>query len=165
MDFLTQWLKKGRFPAKANKITEFTDNEIMAGILKASRSDKAKGHSPARRIANREHFKLLYERNPEDIKMNRDATKIIYEKATEKFGNDNVRLDIIPAKRKGYDFPVLTNDDRIISSTKVSETLSRIPPAGVGYIFIEPKQIKEAIKWLENNRKTILSIPEEENES
>lgn len=164
MDFLKQWLKNGRFPAKANKLTEVTDNEVMTGILKASRSAKIKGHSYARRIADRRHFKLLYERNPEDIKKNPTATEAIFEKAVEKFGHENVRLDIIPAKRKGYDFPVLTNDDRIVSSTMVSETLSRIPPADVGYVFIEPGQLDNARKWLDGSRESIISTPGEENE-
>jgi hypothetical protein len=164
MDFLKHWLKNGRFPAKANKILKFTDDEIMTAIMKASRSEKKRGYCPAGRIANRKHFKLLYERNPEDIKQNPNATQAIYEKAVEKFGNENVRLDIIPAKRKGYDFPVLTNDGRIVSSTMVSETLSRIPPAYVGYVFIEPEQLENAKKWLYNNRQSIISTPEEENE-
>jgi len=108
---------------------------------------------------------LLYERSPEDIKKwNPDPTRTIYEKAVEEFGHDNVRLDIIPAKRKGYDFPVLTHDDRIVSSMKRSETLNRIPPAVVGYVFIEPKILKEAKSWLDDNRESILSVKGEENE-
>ncbi len=165
MDFLKSWLKGGQFSANANKIMEITDNEVMAGILKASRNDKAKGHSPARRIVLREHFKLLYERNPEDIKRNPDATKTIYERVVEEFGHDNVRMKIIPAKRKGYDFPVLTHDDRIVSSMKISETLNQIPPAVVGYVFIEPNLLEEVKRWLEDNRESIISVKGEENES
>jgi HD superfamily phosphohydrolase len=163
MDFLKQWLRNGRFPGKAEKVAAFTDNEVMTGILKASRKQNAKGHSSALRIADRKHFKLLYERNPDDIKQNPDVTRVIYEKAIEKFGAENVRLDILPAKRKRYDFPVLSHDDRIVSSTKVSEALSRIPPADVGYVFIEPGQIGNAKKWLEDNRTLIISNSGEEN--
>jgi uncharacterized protein len=165
MDFLKQWLRNGRFPGKADKVAAFTDNEVMTGILKASRNQNAKGHSSALRIADRKHFKLLYERNPDDIKQNPDVTRVIYEKAIEKFGAENVRIDILPAKRKGYDFPVLSHDDRIVSSTKVSEALSRIPPADVGYVFIEPGQIDNAKKWLEDNRTLIISNSREENEA
>ncbi|MDM8556727.1 HD domain-containing protein [Desulfococcaceae bacterium HSG7] len=162
MDFLKQWLKGGQFPNQANKIMEYTDNEVMAGVLVAARKNKEKGHDPARRIIHRTHFRLLYERNPEDIKKNPAATEAIYEKTVEQFGHENVRMDIIPAKRKGYNFPVLTHDDRIVSSTKISETLNQIPPAVVGYVFIEPKLLKKATKWLEDNRDSIISAKEEE---
>ena len=165
MDFLKQWLKGGQFPNQANRIMEYTDNEVMAGVLDAARKNKEKGHDPARRIIHRMHFKLLYERNPEDIKKNPAATETIYENAVEQFGYENVRKDIRLAKRKGYDFPVLTHDGRIISSTKISETLNQIPPAVVGYVFIKPKLLKKATKWLEDNRDSIISVKEEENES
>ncbi len=164
MDFLKQWLEGGQFPEQANKIMEYTDNEIMAAILRAARQKESKGHAPARRITHRAHFKLLYERNPEDIKNNPAATETIHAKTVEEFGAENVRKDIKPAKRKGYDFPVLTHDDRIISSTKISETLNQTPPAVVGYIFIKPELLKKAQKWLNDNRESIISIKKEENE-
>ncbi|MBI5093535.1 MAG: HD domain-containing protein [Candidatus Hydrogenedentes bacterium] len=159
LDFLSQWLKGGQFSTKVDKHLEMTDNEVMAAILSAARKPAAAGHDSARRITLREHFRLLYERNPNDVKVNPEAVEAIHAAAQNEFGEQNVRCDVIPAKTKGYQFPVVTHDRRIVSSLDISDTLNKIPPATVGYVFIDPVVREKAHQWLESNRNTIIKEP------
>ena len=48
----------------------------MAHLFEASRDKNNLGHDAAVRIINRDHFKLLYQRNPLDIDKNPDAAAI-----------------------------------------------------------------------------------------
>ncbi len=155
-DFLAAWLKDGKFTTDPLKHLELTDNEVMAAILETARKPEMPGHDHARRIAERDHFKLLYSRNPQDIATNPDATRKVYEAACREFGEDEVRCDIIPARSKGYDFPVLTHDDRIESSISLSDSLERVPPASAEYVFVEAKLREKAKTWLEQNRENVI---------
>ena len=47
-----------------------TDNEVAVALRQAADSQANAGHFHACRILGREHFKRLYEWNPEDIKTN-----------------------------------------------------------------------------------------------
>ena len=80
-DFLLQWLPGGKYPSTVSEHYLLTDNEITAAILKASRDPASPGHDPARRIANREHYKLFYSRHPDDLKINSDPGQTVYEAA------------------------------------------------------------------------------------
>ena len=77
----------------------------------------ASGHEHAVRILKRQHFKVLYSRNPEDIEKNLDSVSAIYEATCGKFGEDNVRYDKYTQKGSAPGFPVLKQDNRVVSST------------------------------------------------
>ena len=68
MDFLKEWLGKGTFSTDLSPHLRMTDNEVTAALLKAASDNRESGHLHARRIIMREHFKLIYERNPADTK-------------------------------------------------------------------------------------------------
>ena len=156
MDFLSAWLPGGVFDTEMSIHLCMTDNHVMAAILDAANNPDVLGHDPARRITTRDHFRLLYERNPQDIQSNPNAVQLIYAEACNEFGESNVRHDIIPAVAKGYDFPVLAYDERIVSSLEESDTLKKIPPASVGYVFIEPSIREKARQWLTEKRESII---------
>ena len=78
MDFLKEWLDDGKFSIDSSTHLKMTDNEITAALWKAAFKEDEIGHSHARRIVRREHFKRLYERNPEDVKVNPESGKAIY---------------------------------------------------------------------------------------
>lgn len=115
-DFLKEWLSSEYFHTALKDHLELTDNEILTELFRAARDESLKGHDPARRIVDREHFKLLYQRNPKDIEKNPDAAKAIFKAASEKFGEENMRIDRYKQSSKGHEFPVLTGDERIVSS-------------------------------------------------
>jgi hypothetical protein len=108
----------------------------------------------------REHFKCIYQRNPQDIATNPDAAKSIYDAACQKFGIDRVRMDSYRQKGSSPDFPVYARDGRVISSHTISDTLSRLPVVAADYIFIESNMRFEAESWLKERRNDIIRIAE-----
>ncbi len=161
-DFLKKWFPGGYLPIEIEKHLQMTDNEISVELFKAARDEKHSGHDPARRIINREHFRLLYQRNPNDITKNPEAGKLIFDAACKKFGEANVRYDTYKQKGSGLNFPVLSIDGRIASSLAMSEVLKTVPIVAVDYVFINPDYRKEAEKWLKEKREAIISKKEVE---
>jgi HD superfamily phosphohydrolase len=161
-DFLKKWIFDGYLPVTLDKHLKLTDNEVTAELQNAARDENHPGHDPARRIINREHFKLLYHRNPDDIRKNSDAAEAIYGAACSKFGAENVRYDSYEQKKSVLDFPILDNDGRIVSSQAKSVTLKNVPIVAVDYIFVSPKYRKNAEDWLKQNRENILTKKEVE---
>src|SRR5436853_514966 len=64
MEFLREWLPDGAFPTAVDQHLRLTDNEVTAALLEAAFDPSKVGHTHACRIILREHFKVLYERNP-----------------------------------------------------------------------------------------------------
>ena len=159
-DFLKEWLDGGKFSTDIESHLEITDNEVMSAILKAARDEKAPGHEPAKRIVCREHFRCLYQRNPDDIDVNPAAGDQIFEATKAKFGDPSVRRDYYQ-KGQATDFPVKAKDGRIISATSLSETLRSQLLATVDLVFIDPQYIRQAEAWLNDNRQTIITPPKE----
>jgi HD superfamily phosphohydrolase len=162
-DFLLQTLPAGKYPSTVNEHLETTDNEVTASILKASRDPAAAGHDPARRIAKREHFKLFYSRHPDDLKLNPEPGKAVFEAAKAEFGEENIRWDYQGAKGRAPDFPVMPKEGPIASSMTMSEPLNHLPAASFDYVFVNPSLRGKARAWLDANRSDILK-PKEDNE-
>ena len=162
-DFLLRTLTGGKYASIVNEHLEMTDNEVTASILKASRDPASPGHEPARRIANREHFKLFYSRHPDDMKINLEPGKAVHEAAKAEFGEDNVRWDYQPAKGSAPDFPVMPKEGPIASSMAMSEPLNHLPAASFDYVFVNPTLRGKAREWLDAHRKDILE-PKEDDE-
>ncbi|OPX87102.1 MAG: hypothetical protein A4E53_02632 [Pelotomaculum sp. PtaB.Bin104] len=157
-DFLVEWLPEGKFPVDIERLLALTDNEVLAGILAAARIVDSKGHNPAHRIIKREHYRKLYEKNPEDIRINPEAGRLIFGALQFTYGNDAVRRDSYTAKNSVVEFPVLRSDGRIYSSYELSETIQRLPIASFDYIFIRPDLISVAAEWLKKNRNEIIKV-------
>ncbi len=47
-----------------------TDDEVNAAMRVAAMDKSKRGHDAARCIMTHRHYKVLYERNPQDIKLN-----------------------------------------------------------------------------------------------
>jgi len=131
------------------------DDKWMAA-LEAARNSSKRGHKTAKRITDRRHFRILYERNPDDIKMNPEAGQAVYEASLEKFGEENTRHDKYTQKGGAHNFPVLIRDGRIVSSMEMSEALNNLPLIAVDYVFIAPENKKDAEAWLKRNRERII---------
>lgn len=161
-DFLIQWLSGEKFSTAIEDHLRMTDNEVMSALLKAAGDADSRGHDPARRIINREHFRVLYERNPDDLKRNPEAVKLIFEGAVAKFGKENVRRDSYTQRSGIFDFPVQLKNGPAVSSLSISEPLRAIPVVAVDRIYIIPEKKSEATKWLEANREKLLERREKE---
>ena len=151
-DFLRNWLQGGKFTTDPQKFLEFSDIEVLAAIREEARN----GSDLARRIANRQHFKVAYQRNPGDQELNIEASEYVSRALASKFGDDNVKLDSYEPSGSVIDFPVLQPDLRIVSSTGVSDLLRRIPTATIGFVFVEPSIRPKAQEFVREHRKSIL---------
>jgi uncharacterized protein len=134
----------------------------MAAVLDASRHGSRPGHDPARRIVQRDHFRMLYQRNPNDIAVNPDSAKAIQDAASCQFGTTNVHYDPYREKNRPIDFPVLMRDDRVVSCFDLSATLKKVPIVAVDYVFIAPHLRVKAEEWLRSERDSIIA-PKPEN--
>jgi len=163
-EFLKSWLPEGSFPISIEKHLGITDNEVTAGFLAASRNVSLAGHIPARRLVQRDHLRLLYQRNPDDVKRNPDAATIIYEAACKEFGADFVQIDVYRQKSsESPRFPVLKGDGRIIWSDEESEILSnKLPILVIESVYIAREKLSAAQKWLAKKRETLLNVSMEE---
>lgn len=162
-DFLKDWLSSGMFSTGIKEFLSIMDNEVTAAILKAASDNDAKGYCHARRIVRREHFKRLYERNPNDVKSNPEAGQAIFNALCQQFGDDLFRHDRYSQKGGAPDFPVRMRDGRTVSSLAVSEVLNNVPVLSVDYVFAERGIFKKAEKWLMENREKVIEPEKEAN--
>jgi HD superfamily phosphohydrolase len=165
MDFLREWLPDGRFPTAIEEHLRLTDNQVTAAVLDAAHSPSENGHVHAKRIVNRNHFRLIYKRNPEDIQLNPEACEAIFRAACEELDEDSVRYDHWRDRDSTVDFPVLTKDGRIASSLSMSETLTHLPPIAVELVFVDSAVHEQAEAWLKERRREIINPTPEEDEN
>jgi len=162
IDFLKEWLNGGVFPTELHDFLRLTDNEVTSALLEAASDESKAGYLHARRIVHREHFKLVYERNPDDMKINPEAGEAVFKALQRQFGADKFRHDWYHQKGGAPDFPVRMRDGRIVSSLAVSETLNTIPMVSVDCVFAERSVSDQAAKWLCENRQKIIELKKEE---
>ncbi|HCF71626.1 MAG TPA: phosphohydrolase [Syntrophomonas sp.] len=157
-DFLLEWLPDGKFPTNIYQLQNISDNDVQVAIWQAAEHKENKLHQLACRLVKREHYRRLYERNPEDLSINPHIGQVVFNQAKEAYGKDNVKRDYYFQEDSILDFPVLCNNGRILSSFLLSETLQRLPVASFDYIFIRPDLLKEGQKWREKNMPKMLSM-------
>ncbi len=158
-DFLLEWIQGGKLPTTTEEHLSITDNEVISALRAASADPTIPGHKHAEMIINRKHFKVLYELNPNDFKINSDAAVLIAEATEKKFGRDKTRFDSYTEKRELMDFPVLLRDGSVVSSLSLSQALGKLPIVTIDYVFIDPDpDIRDhAEKWLKKNKTDIIT--------
>lgn len=160
-DFLKHWLPGGSFPIDLTSHLQVTDNEVASALLAASRDPQSPGHAAACRFTDRTHFRVLYLRHPDDVRVNPEAGEAVFEAAAAQFGVDRVRHDRYRQSGGAPDFPVLTKDGRIASSLAMSQTLNRLEAVSVDFVFVDPAILHDAQQWIEQNRQAIIRPKEE----
>jgi len=163
-DFLIAWLGEKGVPVDREDFLRFTDNEVLAEISKANADQAHPGHDSARRIVNRSHFRVLYERNPGDADKNPEAGEAVFKAACNKFGADYFRHDRYRQGGSDAGFPVKTRYGRIVSSLIVSDVLKKVPLVNVDYVFVAPEIRDQAEGWLGKNRSQIIVQMEEDDQ-
>ena len=151
-DFLREWLPQSVFPTDTQEFLELSDIEVLAAI----RQQANRGSEPAMRIARREHFKVVYSRNPVDLLLNPEAGRAVSLALSERYEPDKVKLDNYVPSSSSFDFPVLQSDGRIGSSLDVSDLLRRIPIAAIDFVFVDPVIRGEAQEFIRDSRRAIL---------
>ncbi len=91
-EFLKAWLPNGKFNTELSKHLQMTDNDVNVALMAAAYDEKAAGHRHARAIYCRDHFRHVYERNPQDIRKNPRATAAVARFLVDNYGQDNVHI-------------------------------------------------------------------------
>lgn len=162
-DYLSAWLEGGEFPIELERHLVLTDNEVTSAMLAAAHDVDAKGHDHAKRIVDRNHYRVLYERNPADVKRNLESGQTVFHRACERFDSQLVRHDRYPQKGTAPDFPVQMRDGTVVSSLSRSIVLQNIPVISVDYVFVDESILSEAKDWLREEHDNII-LPEVESE-
>lgn len=155
-DFLGTWLEGGQFSIDPEKHLQMTDNEVMAGLLAASRDKNLPGHDPAECIIQRKHFRRVYEVTPSDKRVALNSLQLVYQALVDKYGAENVKKKHRNPPSEGRHFPVLTSAGHCESSTSLSETFQKMPVVAANNVYIRPQLRDEAKSWLANEKQRIL---------
>ena len=151
-DFLIAWLPEGRFSTDVATHLAMSDAEVMSAIRTAARDAGAPGHDPARRIVERDHFRVVYQRLPVDGSFELQA---LYEAAVKKYGAQNIRYGGSP-KRGDADFPVRNRDGSVVPVVSLSLVLAELPVSRNEYVFANPEIREEVELWLSEQRESII---------
>jgi uncharacterized protein len=162
-EFLKLWLSErgGQFPTDPEEHLQFTDNEVMAAITAAAANSDDLAHEPAWRIVNREHFRVFYERAPEDVALYPEAATAIYEAAKAEFGTENVRYADSRKAAGTADFPVRDRDGKSVSSLALSQALQQLPEPLNEYVYVVRDRREDARKWVRENRQAVIKAAAE----
>ena len=156
VDFLRRWLPEGKIPLDVAEFMQYTDTVVTAGMMEAAGDSGSPAHAWARRIAERRHFKVVYTRNPDDLKYCQNPGRALADALAGKVGLENVKVADYVEPGAVVSFPVLDRNGRVVDSQDLSETLGTIPLASLGYVFVEPTLRAEASDWIDKNRVRVL---------
>lgn len=146
VDFLAEWLEDSQFSIDTDKHLSITDNEVAVAISCAARDKTKPGHSWAKRLASRDHFRVLYSRLPQDVERDPDVASTIGQAAKDQFG-DKIRYAKGFDKGGEVDFPVLMDDGNTASSKAVSEVLRHIPVITEEHVYVDQSILRDAERW------------------
>jgi len=166
-EFLKKYLhtKRGRpeFPTDTKEFLQYNDSLVLAQIYISANDPNSPEHEYSKRIIQRRHFKLIYERNARDIEINPNAVEMLFNVLKEKFGKDNVIKDEYEEKGGIVDFLIIDRNNQITHAFSESEVLPKIPKVITGFIFVNPELKEQVENWLKKNKKELLKR-EAENE-
>jgi HD superfamily phosphohydrolase len=157
-DFLREWLDGGRFPADWSELIGFTDHEVIAAIRRsaADPSDRPL-HELASRLISRQHFRTVFEL----LNSHKRSRPTIFEElldfSRKTFGDDEVRWDQRSPFPESNEFPVLIDDETVVSSSLVSQVIKPLPPIEFGLIFVHPDKKDQAKRTIDAELKRLLS--------
>lgn len=160
VSFLKAILTNGMFSLNLDEHLQTTDNEVTSNLLEASRTPSHPGYVPARLIVERDHFRLVYQRDPADVAKTTDAGQQIADGLAGQFSDTCVHYSRYRERNRSFDFPVLTPAG-VRSSWALSDILQHLPVAAFDYVFVVREKKQEAVNWLRSNRDRLLTPPTE----
>jgi len=156
-DFLKQWLSGGKFSIDPADHLQLTDNEVNAAISAAARDPSVAGHSAAKCIIGRGHFRRLYQDNFRDRSKNLKAFDLLRDALVARYSADKIKFKRISQKSEGKQFPVLMSSGDCENSINLSPTLASIPVVSSALIFVHPEVREDAISWISTEKERILT--------
>lgn len=166
-DFLKAWLEPsgGFLPHQPAEHLNLTDNEVLSAIHAAANGGDEPLRTLARRIVVRgERFAQVYEPTPAELARNPDAGKQVAAALAARYGPEAVRYDRYDKPTSPFDFPVMRRDREVVSSTGVSDVLTRVPVARFDYTFLDRRHKSDSAAWLTANRHRLIEPVEIEDE-
>jgi HD superfamily phosphohydrolase len=160
--FIRSALPGGMFSLDLEQHLRMTDNELTCELLEAARSPGHKGYIPARLIVEREHYQLVYERNPADVSRNPEAGQVIAKALAGQLYETFVHYTSYRERGRVFDFPVMTGTG-VCSSSVLSDILQRLPVIAFDFVFVAREKRTEAERWLKENRDRVLTPETESN--
>lgn len=164
-DFLKLWLPDGVFPIDVEGHLQRDDIDVLLGIKQAAADRTHPAHDPARRIVERDHFKVAYEKRAapkgeaSDGENDGDTSadvQALVAAAKEQFGEGRVAYGAPPSKKKPPDFAVRGSDGRSVSASGLSDVFRRMPESPDEYVLADG-EIRDAVRrWLDDNRQGII---------
>lgn len=154
-DFLGEWLEGGLYPVEPDQLLSMHDARVAVAIEEAAAAPGSPGHDAARRIVGREHFKPFYRPSKADLRVNFEATRVVFDAAVSEFGPENVRISHYPAKDAALDFPILRRG-RVEPASSMIDALTEIPPTRFDAVYVVPERLDEVELWLEERKDSLL---------
>jgi HD superfamily phosphohydrolase len=165
--YLSAFLPGGTYPDTVDGHLRLTDDHVLASMQDDVADPQSPRHQLASRILQRQFFRVLYERRPEDLQKNADAVGAVYRAALERFGEDliarDTNIDIDKpesAAPRPFRFAVERDDGAVVSSIHLSQILGKMPKAVFDFVFIAPELLEEGRAWLHDNVDNIVSEKE-----
>ena len=151
-DFMLEWLpsskyRSSKYPTDVDEHLEITDVEVLAAMAVAARNPGSPGSEPAKRIIERNHFRVLWEWSPRDAGKHPNTGQLVYDAAIKEFGAEVVRHDSYSQEAPYIDFPVLTREKTILYARELSNVLANLPPLTIDYVFVAPEILSTAQQW------------------
>lgn len=157
IEFLKEWLTCGRFSTDLDEFLGISDIQVLDAIMEASRDDSLPGHKSAERIVDRKHFRRIYSKTPEDVKIYQKPGVAICAALKENFEPELISNREYDENEPVFNFPVLNSNNDITSSTSISQVLTNMPLLSIDEVFAAPEIRDEVVKWLKENRVRVLT--------
>ena len=156
-EFLQAWLPGGKFSNDWRDLQKVTDHEVLAAIRDAAADENSSLNPLANPLMKRKHFRTIYEQVSTHKRRRPTILEDLATFANATFGENNVRQDSHSPRSERNDFWVLPEDGSMESSLEVSQTISRLPPAEFGFLFVAPELKETAKNKIDLKLKTLLA--------
>ena len=156
-DFLHEWLEEGKFPTDWEKLMEFTDHEVIAGIRSSAANPLDRLHELASRLIARKHFRTVFELLSSHKEKRPTVFEDLLDFARNTCGADQVRFDHFGPKSETNRFPVLTEDGTAANCLSVSNVIANMPAIEIGLIFVPLEVADQSKRQIGSELKRLLS--------
>lgn len=150
--FLREWLD-GTFPSDVAGHLSRDDNDVLSAIKEISANPAARGHAAARRIIERNHFKVAYTRSSLD---EAGDVGLLVDAARQQFGSNSIAHGRAPARKSPPDFAVFEDDGRSVWASGLSDLFSTLPDYSEEFVLADAEIRPDVRRWLEAQRERIL---------
>jgi len=157
-DFLNAWLEHDTFPTGCDGHLSYSDSRVLVAIDEAARDTAHPGHPHARRIVKRDHFKVAYQRRPEDPP---GLVAALTEQVAGNFEATLVRHGASPKRGDPPEFPVRERNGASTHSVASSDVFKRLPVSADEYVLVDGGVRAEVETWIQANRENVIqSLPD-----